>query len=207
MSQELQNNEIVQMLRGGRASTGTAFTETIKLKPIEEDHKPVDLSNGPSEQLMERRTSSGLQGLITNDANLARDLALFGTTHLPEILHAYDMTIEDLLERQESTAFKTLLLQFKNDFAKDRHGGTRARASSYLDVLMERVFTKSMAEDCSAQQVLKSAQFMAGLADAMPKGTNVDGTIMGGSSVSVNFYTGAENPLIKDVSSIDTREG
>lgn len=206
ISHDIDNTEIDQLLRGG---AGRVMRDPVSLPPIEEDDgRPISAADlartEPALGIMQKRTDSGLHSHMLTDAALARDLALFGETHLEAIMQVYSLTAADMQAKKENAAFQTLYTQYRNDLDKDKHGGLRARSSAYLDVLMERLFKLSMREDTTAQQLLKTAQFMASIADAMPR---TSGDIVGSTAgVHVTFQIGEKHPLIKDTTSINVVE-
>lgn len=204
---DIDNKEITQLLRGG---SGRVMRAPINLPPIEDDDgSPISVDDialtEPALDIMQKRADTGLHGHMVTDAALARDLALFGESHLDQIMQAYNLNQKQMQAKRENPAFQTLYTQYRNDLDKDKHGGLRARSSAYLDVLMERLFTLSMKTDATAQHVLKTAQFMASVADALPRSSG-DGIGGGTAGVHVTFQIGEKHPLIKDTTSINIIE-
>lgn len=149
----------------------------------------ASLAFEPVDPLRQRLMSKIVSAQMTDTA-LARDIAYFGETNLDQIMEAYGLDGEELLEKLEEQAFKELVHKYRVDMQKDVNGMIRARAAMYLDAQLEhlhRIVTDSMEK--SADRI-RAHNLMAELADAKPRNTGiVEGSNGGGVALTFNFGT------------------
>lgn len=151
-------------------------------------YQPVEVLNG--------RLSAELQEILMTQENLARDIAYFGQTRLPEIMKAYNLDEDGLNDLLEDSRFQAMVHQFSNDVAKDVRGTLRARANMMLNAQLEVAHEIAFDRSEKASDRLKAINLTAQLADALPMaGGKSSGTgDFTGTGVNVTFNFGNLHP-------------
>lgn len=91
---------------------------------------------------LDERLKSSLQAMLVTDTGLARDLAIFGDTHLDAILTAYKLPKEALVAKMEEKRFVDMVQQYRREVEKDSKGLLRARAAMYLEAQLDHARTR-----------------------------------------------------------------
>lgn len=166
------------------------------------------LKKAHSLDILDRRLKSNLQRAMVQEEQLARDLAVFGDTHRDEILAAHNITVEDLEELMQTEKFGQRIQAIRTEINHDTKGLIRTRAAMYLEAGLDNAYEIANNPQARDTDRMKAIQFLAMMADAVPRsaGTGGEGVYGSGGAVNVVFNFGQNHPAREQLHGI-TIEG
>lgn len=167
------------------------------------------LQKAHSLDILDRRLKSGLQRAMVQEEQLARDLAVFGDTHRDEILQAHDLTPEELFAMLANEKFAQRIQAIRTEINHDTKGLVRARASMYLEAGLDNAYEIANNPAAKDADRMKAIQFLATMADAVPRNSGFgDGTPnTSNGAVNVVFNFGHNHPRNNDLKGIVIEQG